>query len=208
MKKQILSIFASIALAGVAATANAAIVALPVSNPGFESGLVDWTFNNFTITSTANSGSNAIQAGSQPIATASQTINLDSFSTEIDTGSSTLDIDYFVSGQDNFDFYTVGVEFFETIGGAGSSLGTAETVGPTAGTGGFVADTIDGGATIVPVSARSFVLTLEGNIGSAGSAIGIAFDDVSASINAVPEPSAAFLIGFGGVALLLRRRRA
>ena len=43
------------------------------------------------------------------------------------------------------------------------------------------------------------------NITSTGS--GVAIDDVSLEVNAVPEPSAAALLGLGGLALLRRRRR-
>jgi MYXO-CTERM domain-containing protein len=191
------------AITGMAQAAT--VVPLTVTNPGFASGSTGWVLSNFTVTS------GYIQAGSQispnaglanPDATAVQTIDLTPFATDIDASNATATLNYSVWRQDSYDEHSASLLFFDalnvSLGGATPTLAFGSTGG------GFVAGSIDGVA--VPIGARSMRITLIADIGTAGGAIGVAFDNVGSSLSVVPEPAAA-LLGSLGALLLLRRRR-
>lgn len=200
---------AALTIAGACQSFGATIVPLTLTNPGFESGSTGWTFNNFTITTSARTGTGAIQAGSainpnaglaNPDATATQTIDLSAQATAIDANQVTVNFAFFVARDDNFDEHASNIEFFDVSNSSLGSTGSALVFGST---GGYIADSIEGA---VPVGTRSMIVTLIADIGTAGSSIGVRFDDTSASLSVIPEPSTALLGALGFLALLRRRR--
>lgn len=222
---------AALIVLAAAIPAQAAIISLTVVNGGFETdtataaGATGWTTSNFwTVDGSGDEDITSPQAGTNFLSadrrapnpdaseflqsTASQTIDLSAHAEGIDLGTATVDIDFFVATRDPFDDPSATLQFFDGSSSALGSLINTGDVGQDGGSGIWLAATIGGGAVAVPVNARSMTLTLITSKGAGGSVTQTGFDSVSASINVIPEPSSALVLGLSGLALLLRRRRA
>ncbi len=223
-----------IILAGLTTWTNAAITMLNVVNGDFETdsapseGATGWviatggTATEFWTTDgtglsaadpdSAQAGSNFLTSNrvatdpdtsSNPASsTASQNIDLSTFAAGIDLGTATLDVDFFYNAGDGNDTGEVTIEFFD---GSSGSLGTATSGSLTSAADVWVAGTIDSGTIAIPTATRSFTINLLASRPQF-TATNVSYDSISASINAVPEPSA-LLLGAMSSLLLLRRRR-
>ncbi len=125
----------------------------------------------------------------------------------IDAGTATWDASAWVAtynggANPNAERVRIDIEFFSDAGGT-VSLGAAsnilEDTRAGAGTSGWLE--ISNNGTVV-ANARSFQITYGSVLGNDAYA-----DNISFSITPVPEPSSTALLGLGGLALILRRRK-
>ena len=74
-------------------------------------------------------------------------------------------------------------------------------------TGGLTPGTVSPLSWSIDASTLAAIAGEDLNLNSTGTGSGVAIDNVSLEVIAVPEPSSAALLGLGGLALILRRRK-
>ena len=178
------------------------------TNDGSWTGFATYAYaQNYTLTPPAGAGSHYAKTNSGPLTTTIDVTNGGADTATIAAGNMTFNFSAWLgSYTNNIDRAQISYEFRDagnTIIGTATTFDDGAAANPN---GTWTQYSTTGGA--VPTNAASVVITIDNSAaaGQAGSNDGYA-DLVSFNTVPVPEPSSTALLGLGGLALILRRRK-